>query len=186
MYRHVSGQVVVSVEDLPALRAGVGLLFGGETLLCRHSSHLPGLGEGKGREPEVRRGRGRGRGGVGREEGPPGVSGPQQGVVPEEGQGCWLGPRHWRCGRTLGHWPPQLGRRPLLPSILLLLSSLPRLGRTSVKTHDLGNGELELGAVFGRDILALLLSVGQVSPVLLLDVVHDEAGVSGCWSRNDK
>ena len=77
MYRHVSGQVVVSVEDLPALRAGVGLLFGGETLLCRHSSHLPGLGEGKGREPEVRRGRGRGGGCVGWEEGPPGVSGPQ-------------------------------------------------------------------------------------------------------------
>ena len=32
MYGHVSGKVVVSVEDFPTLRAGIGLLLvGGET-----------------------------------------------------------------------------------------------------------------------------------------------------------
>ena len=58
--RHVSGEVVVGVEDLPTLGTRVGLLLAGvearqagETVICPGSSQLAGLWEGKCWEPEV-------------------------------------------------------------------------------------------------------------------------------------
>ena len=58
VYRHVPGQVVVGVEDLPTLRAGIGLLLVGQALLAPRP-HLAGLCEGEGGEPEVLVGVGR-------------------------------------------------------------------------------------------------------------------------------
>ena len=62
MYWHVSGEVVVSVEDLPALGAGIALLLAGaeaseaaeagETLLG-FTQQFARLGKGKCREPEA-------------------------------------------------------------------------------------------------------------------------------------
>ena len=98
VYGHVSGEVVVGVEDLPTLGAGIALrLAGGQTgeageagevILCL-PHHFALLREGKCWEPEVLLGRCQGRredrtGYGGREEATPGVPGPQQAVVAEQ------------------------------------------------------------------------------------------------------
>ena len=88
VYGHVSGEVVVGVEDLPTLLAGISLLLaGGETgetgqTLLRLPQYLGRLWEGKCWEPEVLwRGEGGGKEGAGtrtrRYQAPPGVPRPQ-------------------------------------------------------------------------------------------------------------